>query len=1528
MRISLAGVCTCAFIFFAVMALALGLAAEADKSILKDDFTGTDGSGPNTNKWAVTTDTSDTVKIKSNTLECSVSGGGRAAVETKTRFTADNFTLLLDFNLIVKTARTIDITVFTWKNGTKTEMLTVYFYYPEYRLSYTYRSGGSMKTVYMWTDLNNDTWFNLNLTFGLDEFSILVKEKSTGTTKASKTNVSIDALQSKNSIRIGAYGPWSSAKPKCQYDNFELVAFGGPMTPEIVSPVSGSQVNTTPVLRWNFSHSIDTEAQAMFHLQIGRYSNMSSPTVDTGMVNSTHTYYIPTTLTTGKWYWRVRVADGDGLWSSWSSVANFVLDITGPVLTRPLDDGDWTNSSTLRWTWTEPSDPSGVSGYYVCIGTSPGATDVVRDAWTTIATYGITNAQNGHTYYCKVRALDGAGNMGPYSPSSDGIKVDLDPPIASRPLDDPRYTNQTTLGWKWTAIDPGSGLSGYHVRVGKTPGGADVVSSAWTTMASFTTTVSDVNTIYFCSVRPKDLAGNQGSWSPPSLGAVVDIVPPSDIVVTDGGTYNNNGTLVFSWTPATDNLAGIAGYLIDIGTTPDGTDVANGTFVTTAWFEYPYGINATTYFARARAVDLAGNIGNYSTSTNGITVDLKGPPANRVYDEGRWSNATAIVFTWLASMDPVSGIAGYYIYIGSSPGTADVIGGLFIMHTTFTFKGVLDSKTYYAWVEAVDGAGNKGAPGPASDGITVDTTAPTISTPADGGLWSTTPMLTWVWAPSVDLTSGVLGYRVRIGTSPGAGNVVSETLVTGTSFSISTGVEGFSYYCQVQAVDHAGNHASWSSSSDGITVDLTAPTAPTPNDGGSWTDLSHINFTWPPVSDAVSGLASYELKVGTSPGIDNILAVSATGHEWYNLTGVTEGVTYYAQLRAVDTAGNVGQWSTPTDGITVDLTAPGTVSVEDEGQWSDASWTTWSWTDAAEAVSGVERYLVDVGTSVGNANVIAGVGVSTTEYSLSGLSDGKTYYCRVRARDSAGNLGTWSSWSDGITVDLTAPTTPTVSDQGAYSTTRSLTFSWNRPSDAVSGVAGYYVQIGTASTSDDVISGAFTSGTSYTFPGGQDGLSYFCRVQAIDRAGNVGSMSGSSDGIYVDTIAPVCPTPVDKGRWHTDGDLMFTWSVAVDDHSGVEGYRVTVGTTRGGSDVVDGEWTTSTTYTLAAPVEGWTYYCWLRAIDLAGNMGAPSASSDGITVDTVAPTRPIIRYTGPWSISPTLEFEWSPVADTVAGLAGYEVRIGTVPGGSSILSDGWAVATEYAFADGNDGTTYYPGVRAVDAAGNRGPWDDTHGGVTVDLTPPNSVPVIDTGAWSNRPRLRFEWEVAIDLTSGLDHYLVNMGTEAGTSDVLASQQVIGTGFTLFQAMEGTAYFCTVKAVDRAGNVGDAGASSDGIIVDLTPPDMNPPVAISKWSTDGDAAWSWQPASDELSGLTSYIVSVGTSPGGEDILPRKVLAPSEDSINISGLEHGSTYFLTLGAEDGAGNVAFTVGTSSSVTVDTHVDGVAHVRDEGL
>jgi CheY-specific phosphatase CheX len=347
--------------------------------------------------------------------------------------------------------------------------------------------------------------------------------------------------------------------------------------------------------------------------------------------------------------------------------------------------------------------------------------------------------------------------------------------------------------------------------------------------------------------------------------------------------------------------------------------------------------------------------------------------------------------------------------------------------------------------------------------------------------------------------------------------------------------------------------------------------------------------------------------------------------------------------------------------------------------------------------------------------------------------------------DAAGNdntAATQFTW----TYDGTAPTGTTVSDGTgddiSYTGSDfSLSAVWPAFTETVSGIANYEYAIGTSSGGTDVVDWTDNStDTSFTKTSLSlsSGTAYYISVKATDNAENE-SATITSDGITVDTAAPVAGSVVDGTDTDIDWDnstatLIATWSDFEDALSGIEKYEYAIGTTSGGTDVVD--WTDNSTDTTVTRTDltltnGTTYYISVRSTDNVGNVSSV-ASSDGVTIDV---TDPAISSVVEGSATGDVDYQnvvdeliisWSGT-DTASGITSYEYALGTTSGGTDAIdwtSAGTSTSVTLTSLNLTEETTYYLSARATDVAGNVS--DIVTGdGITIDLTAPAGTIVND-----------------------------------------------------------------------------------------------------------------------------------------------------------------------------------------------------------
>lgn len=208
-------------------------------------------------------------------------------------------------------------------------------------------------------------------------------------------------------------------------------------------------------------------------------------------------------------------------------------------------------------------------------------------------------------------------------------------------------------------------------------------------------------------------------------------------------------------------------------------------------------------------------------------------------------------------------------------------------------------------------------------------------------------------------------------------------------------------------------------------------------DVDAWGLKGSFSATWDAVVDDASGLARYELCIGTLAlpagcgGMSEMGWTSAGTVSTFSRAGLllNDNTFYHACLRTVDVAGNISATARCSDGFRVDLLPPDEVHPVRDGTGPDISHSTSlttisaNWDATTDLLSSIDRYEYCVTLEPSTCGTVPWTSVSTattmTHTGLALISDSWYYVC-VRAVDAVGNVSI-PSCSDGQFV---APVLP------------------------------------------------------------------------------------------------------------------------------------------------------------------------------------------------------------------------------------------------------------------------------------------------------------------------------------------------------------------------------------------------------------------------------------------------------------------------------------------------------------------------
>jgi MYXO-CTERM domain-containing protein len=508
-----------------------------------------------------------------------------------------------------------------------------------------------------------------------------------------------------------------------------------------------------------------------------------------------------------------------------------------------------------------------------------------------------------------------------------------------------------------------------------------------------------------------------------------------------------------------------------------------------------------------------------------------------------------------------------------------------------------------------------------------------------------------------------------------------------------------------------------------------------------------------------------------------------------------------------------------------------------------------------QSAQGASSYSVYQGTSPGGEGATPVMtGLTATQVTINGLSNGTTYYYMVQALNAGGS----SLLSNEASVEpIPPPAAPT--GVGAAPGNAKVTLSWN----AVQYAASYSVYQGTTAGGESatpVLSGV--TGTSAVLSGLANGTTYYFTIKAVNAVG----ISPASGEVSATPLAPP-PAPAGVAVVAGGGKVTLSWSAS----ARAAAYNVFMGTSAGGESatpVLSG--ISGTTATVNGLVNGTTYYFVVNAT----NIGGASPNSNEVAATPLTAPSGLLATAGDRSAS----LHWS----AAAGAASYSIYQGTAAGAESTVPVLSGVTGTSANVGGlANGTTYYFVVRASNASGSSLPSNE------ASATPEPPAPPAPAGvtATAGNGQIGLSWTAAPGATS----YNVYQGTTAGGESATPVLTTTGTSAVISMLNNGTTYYFVV----RAGNAGGLSPPSAEASATPEPPSPSAPANVAATAGNGQVGLSWSAAA----GATRYNIYQGTSAGGEGTTP--VLTVTGTSGTIPGLNNGTAYYFVVRAANGGG-----------------------------
>ncbi len=875
-----------------------------------------------------------------------------------------------------------------------------------------------------------------------------------------------------------------------------------------------------------------------------------------------------------------------GAWVPNAYTYTAVSAAAGGVITTPTP-GSTLSGSSVTFGWTAGA---GASAYWLVVGSTAGGSNYYSSGNLGTALTAIVNGlpTNGSTVYVTLYSLIGGAwvpNAYTYTAVSAAAGGVITTPTPGSTL------SGSSVTFGWTA---GAGASAYWLVVGSTSGASNYYSSG-NLGTALTATANGLptngSTVY---VTLYSLIG--GAWVPNAYTYTAVSTAAGGVITTPTpGSTLSGSSVTFGWTAG----AGASAYWLVVGSTAGGSN----------------------YYS-------SGNLGNVLTAivnglpTNGSTLYVT------LYSlvAGQWlSNAYTYVSGALPTVSSVSPNSG-----STLGGTAVTITGTnFAAGATVTFAGtaatnvvVVNSTT----ITATTPAGSAGAvtvtvtnPGAQSGSLTngytyvVVPTAPTGLTAGGGGpgpivdaaqgyynatflaSHTTAPFdsaggdlivllasshfgvtftpsdnfgNTWISIAGPTTTSLGFDLRTQIWYAPnpivGPGHTITMNLSEALPLVMSViVVKGSSISSPIDAVSLIGSdngtqtvtvvspNITTASTNDlligfvkvsvsatfqsgsGFTqqaaaslINLDAETGPAANPGTynatftlsqaqTWQSAvvavannpNQTSLSWTASNEPGGTISDYLVERCQGAGCSSFVQVGTIATTSYNDTGLAASTSYSYRVRAQDTNGNLGPYSSVATVATPAAipSLPGNLTATSP---SDTQ-IDLSWTASTETGGTISDYLVERCQGA-NCTNFAQIGTSeTTTYYDTGLTSGTTYSYEVQAKDAAGNLSPYSNVASATaqTPDTQPPTAPSNLTATAVSSSQ-INLSWTASTDN-EGVTAYDILRceGAGCTLFFRVEVSMGTGTTYSDTGLSANTTYEYEVQATDAAGNLSPYS-------------------------------------------------------------------------------------------------------------------------------------------------------------------------------------------------------------------------------------------------------------------------------------------------------------------------------------------------------------------------------------------------------------------------------------
>jgi hypothetical protein len=340
----------------------------------------------------------------------------------------------------------------------------------------------------------------------------------------------------------------------------------------------------------------------------------------------------------------------------------------------------------------------------------------------------------------------------------------------------------------------------------------------------------------------------------------------------------------------------------------------------------------------------------------------------------------------------------------------------------------------------------------------------------------------------------------------------------------------------------------------------------------------------------------------------------------------------------------------------------------------------WVGTTNASVQYGTQGFVLGSGTIINN--------ITDTFKILSGLNPSTAYSFYVQKDCGGGDLSFWEGPVNFTTTSANV-TNPSPANLAIDVQINNDSLKWT----AMPGALGYRINVGTTLGAKDLADSLLCVNNFFVHPANWNfNQTIYWKVFTVYQSGVVEAASTGSSFSFTTTNGNVItPSPANFATNIPVNKDTLAWASIV----GATGYRINIGTTSGGKELVDSAYASSNFYKYLGGNFNFNqtiYWKVFTIINTGGVETATSGSSFSFTTTNGKAVNPVPANNSINIAKTATLLNW----DDVVGSAGYYILVGTTSGGKDVVDSVYCANSEYTSTlDWLSGTIYYWRVYTV-----------------------------------------------------------------------------------------------------------------------------------------------------------------------------------------------------------------------------------------